>query len=317
VSSESPDHVPGLKASVIVRAKNKEATIERTLSAVRSQTVPVQLIVVDSGSTDRTLDIARDYGAEIIEIPPSSFTYGGALNIGARHATGDVLFALSAHSAPQINTWVEYALEAYRDPRTAATVGHPTDPHRVTVDEPRQIFGTDLDLIGNFGWGISNHASSWRRSVWEDFPFNETLMASEDKEWMWRVLAAGYAVVVDSRLVVDVEHRWAEGVRALYKRTYREHFVASELVAIDTYTVLGTLNKWWTQVYPGRPKWQRRLSPKRNSSLIAGYFGSRDGARHRGPHTLDPRMVGRAWPAMTPTSDARTTVNATDQGGTQ
>jgi glycosyltransferase involved in cell wall biosynthesis len=77
-----------LTASVVVRAKDKQATIERTLRAVRDQSVAAQLIVVDSGSTDATVEIARSFGAEVIEIPAAAFSYGGGLNIGTRQATG-------------------------------------------------------------------------------------------------------------------------------------------------------------------------------------------------------------------------------------
>ena len=58
MSSLHPVEPAAFTASVVVRAKNKQATIERTLRALRAQTVQAQVIVVDSGSTDSTLDIA-------------------------------------------------------------------------------------------------------------------------------------------------------------------------------------------------------------------------------------------------------------------
>jgi len=277
----------GLTASVVVRSKDKQATIERTLRALRDQTVAAQIIVVDSGSTDRTVEIARSFDAEVIEIPASAFSYGGALNIGARHANGDIVFALSAHSAPPTDRWIEWSLEAYQDPNVAITLGHFLGPAGAPIAAATAVYAADLDLNHHVTWGMSNHASSWRREVWEQFPFDETLRASEDKEFMWRALGAGYALVVDPRLAVDVQHRWDEGAKALYRRTFKEYAAIAELVDFDPPGPWQTVDKWWTKLYASnRPKWQRRLSPKRNAELVGEFFGSRAGARKRGAHTL-------------------------------
>jgi len=287
VESPHPAVSSGFSVSVVVRAKDKQATIERTLRALRSQTVPAQIIVVDSGSTDRTVEIARSFDAEVIEIPAAAFSYGRALNIGAQQATGDIVFALSAHSAPQTDRWIEWALEAYHDPDVAMTLGHTVGPTGTPVTTATHVYATDLDLDHNVTWGMSNHASSWRRGVWERFPFDEDLGASEDKEFMWRVLGAGYAIVVDPRLLVDMQHRWAEGAKALYRRTFKEYAALAELVDFDPPSLRVIVQKWWTKLYANsRPKWQRRLSPKRNAELAGEFLGSRAGSRKRGAHTL-------------------------------
>lgn len=57
---------------------------------------PPELIVVDSGSRDRTVQIARAQGARVIAIPRRPFSYGAALNLGAANARGTLLVALSA-----------------------------------------------------------------------------------------------------------------------------------------------------------------------------------------------------------------------------
>ncbi len=77
-----------------MRAKDKEQTIERALRGLRAQTVEMEIILVDSGSTDRTVELARPYCDQVITIPAEAFTYGRALNLGAEHASGEVVFAL-------------------------------------------------------------------------------------------------------------------------------------------------------------------------------------------------------------------------------
>ena len=81
-------------ATVVVRAKDEAASIGRTLDLVAGQTADAQVVVVDSGSSDDTVGIARRAGAEVIEIPAASFTYGGALNTGAEAARAAAVAAL-------------------------------------------------------------------------------------------------------------------------------------------------------------------------------------------------------------------------------
>jgi rhamnosyltransferase len=283
------------RPSVIVRSKNKEATIERTLRSIREQTVEAEIVLVDSGSTDRTLEIARPYCDHVVTIPAAAFSYGGALNLGAERGSGEILFALSAHCAPENNRWIEWSLEAYSDPGVAGTVGAARSPAGRDLDAPVTV---ELhDLTADPFWGFSNHASSWRRRDWERQHFNDRLVACEDKEWMWRVLAEGRRVVADPRLVVDTGHRRRAGLRPLFTRVYREHLVLSELLDYPPMGLADLANRWWSD-FPWdspRPRWQRRLSPWRAVELIAEYAGDRRGAPRRGAQTI--RLASWASPA--------------------
>jgi rhamnosyltransferase len=271
--------LPTATPSVVVRARNKEQTIERALRGLRSQTVETEVILVDSGSTDRTVEIARRYCDQVISIPAEAFTYGGALNLGAEHASGEVVFALSAHCVPTNSQWVEVSLDAYRDDDVAGTWGPPTRPDGTPLDDPAKYKLGDLGSDAT--WGFSNHASSWRKEVWEQFPFDEKLMACEDKEWMWRVLSAGFSLYADPRLVVASSHRREAGLRPLYKRVHREHFVLVGMLGYPRLTLPGLVQKWWSEFPDGsaRPNWQRRLSPWRAVELTAEYTGDLAGSR--------------------------------------
>ncbi len=69
------------------------------------------------------------------------------------------------------------------------------------------------------GWGFSNHAASWRASVWRETPFHEGMEACEDKEWAARVIRGGHVVVFDGSLHVDVPPPQRGGHGALSDRT--------------------------------------------------------------------------------------------------
>ncbi len=122
------------------------------------------------------------------------------------------------------------------------------------------------------------------KQVWEQFPFDEHLVACEDKEWMWRVLSAGFSLYADPRLVVDSSHRRGAGVRPLYKRVHRERLVLSEMLGYLCLTFPGLMRRWWSDFPDGssRPDWQRRLSPWRAAEFMGEYTGDLAGTRRRG-----------------------------------
>ena len=89
------------KISIVIRTKNEEKYLAQTLDMLIAQKeMDFEIIIVDSGSTDRTLDIIKNYHVKLIEIKPEEFTYGYALNIGAEAASGEYLLNLSAHAIP-------------------------------------------------------------------------------------------------------------------------------------------------------------------------------------------------------------------------
>jgi rhamnosyltransferase len=267
-----------LSASAIVRSRDKAGTVERTLSALRAQTVPVEIVVVDSGSTDGTLDIARRYADVIVEIPPEEFSYGGTLNLGSSAAHGDVHFPLSAHSVPTTNTWVADALRHYEDDRVAATNGEVEGPDGRPLDGPYQP--SLSEALANPAWGFSNHAGSWRASVVRDHPFRADLRACEDKEWFWRVLRAGYVVTFDPALCVPSTHRREAGVRALWRRSYVEARALAQLGHAPVSGLPETMRNWSNDFsYPSRwPRAARFFSPPRVAEQLGTYFGSKAGS---------------------------------------
>jgi rhamnosyltransferase len=265
-------------ASVIVRAKNRGHTIEATLRSLRSQTRPVEIVVVDSGSTDSTLPVAERYADRLIRIAPGDFSYGRALNIGAQAASAPIHFALSAHCAPASDRWVELNLQHYADDRVAATNGLAQMPDGTPG---RGVFRPTLEqALRDRAWGFSNHASSWRASAWRDHPFREDLGACEDKEWSWRVLAAGWEIIFDPAVTIPSVHRRRDGVRATWQRTHREARALAELGQPPRPDLATAMQMWW-QDFPHPSRWPRpvrRLSPHRLAEHWGAYAGGKEGA---------------------------------------
>jgi len=277
--------------SVIVRTRNEERTVERALSALLYQTVVPEIIVVDSGSEDRTVKIARSLCDRVIEISPAEFTYGRALNIGARAATASIHFALSAHCFPERADWVERSLAHYQRSDVAATNGIDAFADRSPVREP--FFQNAAHARSNPFWGFSNHASSWRADVWMEFPFDEDIDYAEDREWSWRVLDAGWVIVFDPALWVDRSHAWRGGAVDLYNRQRSATAALGTFAELPPYGVQDCVREWWSGFprdrdaawggFPpdGRSPLFHRLNYRRIAGLAGKYVGHRL-ARRRG-----------------------------------
>lgn len=290
--------MPTPRISVVVRAKDKVDTIGATLAALRRQSVPPEVIVVDSGSTDGTLTVAEQWADRVIEVPPASFTYGGALNVGAEAARAPVHAALSAHCVPESDTWLEDSLRRYERTDVAATNAALVTPLGTPVE------GTYLqtleDVVVDPTWGFSNHASTWRADVWAQLPFREDLGACEDKEWSWRVLAAGWTIAYGPELAAPMAHRRSAGLVPLYQRITREAQAMVSLGAAEPLSGRDALRAWWSS-FPSpsrKPTFVRRASPFRVAELAGAWRGSRLASQLTGPRLPDLLAAsGRAHPA--------------------
>lgn len=276
-------------ASVIVRAKDEAGSIERTLARVREQTLEAELIVVDSGSTDGTIEIARRFCDRIIELPPERFSYGRALNVGAEAASAPIHFALSAHCVPERCDWIERSLAHYERPDVAGTNGAVADPHGRPLLEPYHQDGRSTG--GDPLWGYSNHAGSWRAEVRERFPFDEQMVACEDKEWASRVRGAGWVIAFDPFLTVSTAHRQRSGIKAYFARVEREARALSARGALPRYALRDALEEWWSG-YPADSRYPplfHRANYYRVTEIAARYVGGLRARRGLGPARRGPQ----------------------------
>jgi GT2 family glycosyltransferase len=263
-------------ATVVVRTLNSAATVVATLDSLRSQTVRPEIIVVDSGSTDETLVIAERMADRTVHIEPGRFTFGRALNIGAQAARAPVHFALSSHSVAERRDWIERALEHYERPDVAGAVGQATRPDGDPLTEV--FLQTAAEEPANPFWGFSNHASSWRASVWREFPFREDLTACEDLEWSARVRKAGHVIVYDPALVVYSSHRLTQGLGTFYRRVRKETLGVAEFRDIEPMAAREALRQWWSPEHHDRGSGRARqlVSPTRVAQLAGRWSAGRE-----------------------------------------
>jgi rhamnosyltransferase len=179
--------------SLIIRSYNEQKHIRRLLEGVKRQTLysDTEVILVDSGSTDNTVQIAEEYGVKVVSINPSEFSFGRALNMGCKVAQGQFLLFASAHVYPLYTDWIEKMLHPFDNGKIALVYGRQVGCD-VSKYSEKQLFNKWFPANSNYDQPISfcNNANcAIRRSLWESLPYDENLTGLEDLDWAAKIQA--------------------------------------------------------------------------------------------------------------------------------
>jgi rhamnosyltransferase len=201
--------------SCIIRTLNEGAFIGELLDTLRNQNIltdMLEIIVVDSGSTDNTIEIVKSHNTKLVQIKKEDFNFSYALNLGIEQSTGDFLVILSGHAIPCDNFWLAKMLAHFDDQSVAGVyckqIPWPdADPYEALRLE--KMFASDSMIydreIPSAKLHFSNAACCIRRSAWQQHPF-VVMPAAEDVEWAQWVVTQGYEIVYDSSLCVYHSH---------------------------------------------------------------------------------------------------------------
>ncbi len=215
-----------LKISVIIPVKNGAATLERCLDILYKQTYKnIEVIILDSISTDNSAAIAKKYGATVVDIATGTFDHGLTRNIGVQHASGELLFFTVQDAWIAEQDMLEQMAEHFNDDEIMAAVGHQAVPHEKDKNpvlwyrpysKPKAIVRQIQDAAvfkklpvpeqqSLIAW--DNVVALYRKSALIQQPFISTAFA-EDWEWSYRALLKGWKLLYDpSLLVYHYHHR--------------------------------------------------------------------------------------------------------------
>jgi glycosyltransferase involved in cell wall biosynthesis len=207
----------------VIRCRNEEEHIGRLLAGILEQSIEgVDIVVVDSGSTDATLSIVDRFPVRLLRIRPQDFSFGRALNCGFAAARGEFVVAASAHVYPVYRDWLARLLQPFEDPQVALVYGKQRGDERTRYSE-RRVFATWFPETSNLDQPhpFCNNANvAVRRVIWEKLPYDETLTGLEDLDWAKRAMAAGYRIAYVAGAEVIHVHR--ESARDIFNRYRRE-----------------------------------------------------------------------------------------------
>lgn len=204
-----------VKVSVVIPTKNAGTLFRDTLNALTSQEYEdqIELVVIDSGSTDDTISLAKSHGAIVKSIPPGEFNHGVTRNLGIEMASGEIIVLMSQDAIPGDKYLVKNFVTAFEDPQVAGAYARQlprADADLLTkrnlnqwltgrvTEEIRWIqdwnaYKKLTPMQRHQFYNFDNVCSAIRKNVWRAIPFR-TNDFGEDIDWSQQALEAGWKI---------------------------------------------------------------------------------------------------------------------------
>lgn len=203
-----------MDVTIVIPTKNAGEILDKCLKSVFNQKTryEYEVICVDSGSSDNTLEIINKYPVKLYQIPPQEYGHGKTRNFGASKGTGEYIVFITQDAVPASEEWLENFITAMKSDQDIVggfgihypypdcniidkrdlklyfesfgldnTVFHLDDPERYKIDEGYRRY------LAFF----SDNNSCLKRSVWEKYPYDDIEFA-EDQLWARKMIELGY-----------------------------------------------------------------------------------------------------------------------------
>ncbi|MDP2928229.1 MAG: glycosyltransferase family A protein [Candidatus Omnitrophota bacterium] len=251
--------------SIVIRTKNEEKCIGRTLEQVSAQDYRgnYEIIIVDSGSSDKTAQIASRFPLRFYAINKEPFSYGYVLNYGRSVSAGKIIVFLSAHCIPADAGWLANLITPLiKDKQVGAVYGKQLPIKGINPIEEFElgIFFPEDDLSPKAIFSNANCAI--RKEILERYPFNEEIAYGED--FLWR-----------NKLPADIGVVYAPDAKVYHSHSSSLHYWAVHHQMIGTATPylqkVGGINDF----YGRRGNWLMKILSRLPYMLFflrRGYF---------------------------------------------
>jgi rhamnosyltransferase len=226
------------RVSVVIRAFNEEKHLGNLLEAITRQTYQdYEIILIDSGSTDRTLAIAARYPVRVEHIRPDDFTFGRSLNLGLSVAQGEIAVMASAHVIPLGNDWLEKLIAPFANSKVTLAYGKQRGADGSKFSESQHFlrwFPEHSDLDQHHAY-CNNANLALRLSLWKQQPFDESLTGLEDLAWSSSMRAQGYKIAYVAE--AGVAHIHDETSAQIVNRHRREAIALKRILPKSRFTL--------------------------------------------------------------------------------
>jgi glycosyltransferase involved in cell wall biosynthesis len=269
--------------SVAIPTHDAGSRFEEVLSSIRRQDVDVELIVLDSGSTDGTPELAERHGARVETIANEAFTHGGARNRLMAMSRGEHVAFLTQDAVPAGPDWLRRLLDGFAlgtdvalvtgpyEPRPGASVMVRRELHEYWATmspdgRPRRYVEADVVRTAH---GLPNPCPATfatsanaclRRDAWVEVPFRDIAYA-EDQQLALDLLTAGYAKVFQPAAPVIHSHEYRPVAK--FRRTFDEFRALHEVYGhVEGFGLRVTLGRARVEARRDRAWLQREGAPR-------------------------------------------------------
>lgn len=208
--------------SIIVPTYNASKYLKKLLEVLNQQTIKFEeIIIIDSSSTDNTIDIAKSFGAKVITIPKEEFDHGGTRTKAGKIAKGNILVYLTQDTLPYNEYTIENLVKPfYNDEEIGATFGRQLPyPDAIFFAKHLRFFNypdrsymrsiKDKEKYGLKTCFCSNSFAAYRKSILEEVGwFKNGLIVSEDSYVVAKMLLKGYKIAYIAEAMVYHSHNY-------------------------------------------------------------------------------------------------------------
>ena len=219
---------PPIEITVALPVRNGGELLTRALEAIASQetTRRYEVLALDSGSTDGSLDALRAHGVRVIEIPTEAFDWGRARNRLFEESRGEFVVHLSQDAVPARADWLERILAPFEDPAVAVSCGGSVpDPDRAFPQfqwERNGYYYFTREMAkfrARYGRGLSFANTAVRRSAWEQLRIDPQA-TGEDFQFQTKLHGTDWAIAFPDDAPALHHHDYT--LLAVYRRCRNE-----------------------------------------------------------------------------------------------
>lgn len=239
--------------SIIIRTYNEDKHIRKLLDSLYNQDFPqdnMEVVVVDSGSTDDTLQIINNYPVRLVKIKPENFTFGSSLNKGIAEANGKYILLISAHCYPMNNYWISRMILPLEKNENIALVYGKQRGKNTTKFSEHQIFKKWFpeDDSGKQHYPFCNNANAAiRKKLWNEYQYNEKLTGLEDLDWANHLLEKGYVIYYQPK--AGIYHIHEETFGQIFNRYKREAIALNNIFNDISFSFMDFIVMFFSNVF--------------------------------------------------------------------
>jgi glycosyltransferase involved in cell wall biosynthesis len=212
------------RISVVIRSREEERHLKTLISQIRYQTIKnTEIILVIDYSDSQTLRGLRRLRADkVVSLSHNEFNHAYSTNLGVAASRGELVAITNGHSLPISNSWLEAAATHFENPKVAGVTGLSTPFSDGSAWEKLYFTPVNIKLyrkkwLLSLLYRLGPHMFSTtncmiRRSLWTEYPFDETLLQCEDYDWGVEMRARGYLTPIDPEFSVYHSHGDGLGV---------------------------------------------------------------------------------------------------------
>ena len=253
-----------MRASIVIRTLNEAEHLDDLLTMIdrqKTEDLAWEVVLIDSGSTDGTVEIARRHNCKITTITKQEFSFGRSLNRGCEFGAGDILVLISGHCVPVNRHWLQTLCQPIIDGVVSYSYGRQVGDDDSHYSE-RRIFAKyfpDISDVPQQGFFCNNANSALTRAAWEAHRFDESLTGLEDMELAKRMVADGHKVGYVAE--APVFHHHNETWQSVRRRFQREA-IALQRIMPEVHITLSDMVR-----YIVSSVWMDSRSALRNNKL--------------------------------------------------